>query len=73
MTTERDFQRKWAERLQRVMDAAPEGIWLYAASGTLHIMALDLDGSRMVTPEGGMDQDAIIAVIRTPEIDGGDW
>ena len=64
---------KWAERLQRVMDAAPEGIWLYAASGTLYVMALDIDGSRMLTPEGSMDHEAIITTVRTPEIDGGDW
>lgn len=64
---------KWLKRLQQVMDDAPEGIWLYAASGTLYVMSLGPDGDRLLTPEGDMDQSAILASIRTPQIDGGDW
>lgn len=63
----------WIKRLAAVLSGAPDGIWLFVASGSLHVMAFGEDGARRLLPNGGMDPDASIATLHGPEMDGGDW
>ena len=66
--------KNWIRRLKRCLKDHPEGIWLYAASGNLCVMAYK-DGDRMLNSSGGMDGDFVIDSVspRDFDIDGGDW
>jgi hypothetical protein len=46
--------------------------WLFVASGKVHLMRYDAEGERVVNPDGGMSQTAIIWSVDFPA-DGGDW
>ncbi len=46
--------------------------WLFVASGKVHLMRYDAEGKRVVNPDGGMSQTAIIWSVDFPA-DGGDW
>ena len=64
---------RWHKRLRKVLAEMPHEVWLYAASGTLCLMAKTEDGHHAVHPgERGYDQDAVIATL-PGECDGGDW
>ena len=67
----------WVDDLSRVMQSAPPGLWLFADSGNLTVMALGEDGRRSTNAGGGMDHADIVACVdfgpRRIEIDGGDW
>ncbi len=71
---------KWIARLKRTLDAAPDGLWIYVASGSCCIMATDGNGDSvvhdpMVHGGGGIDQSYMIDSITNPKpiMDGGDW
>lgn len=67
----------WVAELNRVMQSAPPGLWLFADSAGLSVMALDADGQRAVNRHGGMDQREMVVSVDFGErrlmIDGGDW
>ena len=50
----------------------PKHLWIYVADGQLCVMRKGEDGERLMQPNGGFDQDAIVDIINI-EADGGDW
>jgi hypothetical protein len=65
---------KWSSKFQNILSKMPHGYWLFAADGTIHLMKLDGNGERIILPNGGASQDAIVETYICPnEIDGGDW
>ena len=46
--------------------------WLFVASGRVHLMRYSPEGERLVNPDGGMSQTAIVWSVDFPA-DGGDW
>lgn len=57
--------------LNRIVKRWPQSLWLWAASGSLHIMKCNPDGSRQETRTGGY-ADASVGYVSIP-CDGGDW
>lgn len=59
--------------LKRLAKKWPESLWLYSASGTLHVMRAG-ENNEQVALEigGGIDPDYSVATIHIPN-DGGDW
>lgn len=76
-----DDESKAIASLKRVAAKWPKSLWLYSASGSLHVMKMRSDGKRAVINgcgtgrggDGGMDADYIVATIKGIENDGGDW
>ncbi len=66
---EKEFER----RLRCVIADAPDGVWIFAAQGTLNIMRYGKDGKRVLTENGCMSQTHIVGFAGGVEIDGGDW
>ena len=60
------------DSLIRVANQLPKSLWLFAAGGKLHVMKYKEDGSRCMTPSGGVDPDYVIETINI-DSDGGDW
>ena len=58
--------------LKRLAKRWPKSLWLFSAGGGLHVMRLQADGEKAVTPNGGMDPEYIVADIHIMN-DGGDW
>lgn len=58
--------------LRRLAKKWPDSLWLFAASGNLHIMKNDESGQRAITHLGGVDPELTVAHIEIP-CDGGDW
>lgn len=59
--------------LKRLARKWPERLWLYSASGELHVM-VKIEGERVTLGSGkGMDPDFIVETINGIENDGGDW
>lgn len=58
--------------LKRLAKKWPESLWLYSASGTLHVMKKGEDGHAAILPTGGVDPDYAVTSVRI-ENDGGDW
>jgi len=58
--------------LGKLADNWNDKFWLFAADGELHLMQKNPDGTRMVTPYGGMAQGAVRYSAKI-ESDGGDW
>lgn len=63
---------QWIAKLQKVINEAPKDVWIFVASGNIHVMALR-DGKRAAVRGGGYDQSASCGVIHGIEADGGDW
>lgn len=66
---------RWHKRLRRILAEMPTDVWIYAASGTLCLMAKNEAG--MHATRGGandesVDQDAMIDTL-PGSCDGGDW
>ena len=57
--------------LERVAQNWPKSLWLFSASGTLHVMKYADNGDRMRVFDG-MDPDASVTTINISN-DGGDW
>ncbi len=67
--------KKWMKRLHKCLKDAPPGIWLYAASAGLYVMANGKDGD-VVMKEFAVDPDYEIKDVAAGTricIDGGDW
>lgn len=58
--------------LKRLAKTWPKSLWLFSASGSLHVMRADLDGNHVHTRDGGIDGDYLLDTIDIPN-DGGDW
>ncbi len=65
-------QRQWVTKLQHLLNNAPDDVWLFVASNTINVMQKQ-DGKRVLTKNGGMDQENLLAVVTGIEVDGGDW
>jgi hypothetical protein len=59
--------------LRRLEQGWPDDLWLFAASGTLHLMRTDADNACVFDPSGSVDR--LYSVEQFPGIscDGGDW
>lgn len=72
-----DDESKAVSALKRVAAKWPRSLWLFSASGTLHVMKCNKDGDRVMMPNhgiagGGVDPDYSVDTIDIPN-DGGDW
>ena len=68
-------EQKAINNLKRLALKWPKTLWLFSASGTLHVMKTGKNGEHVVIPglyNGGMNPDYSIANINIPN-DGGDW
>ena len=64
---------KWFARLELVVKAMPDTVWLYANSAGLSMMRKGESGEHAVNnPHGGMDADYLLESVQG-NIDGGDW
>lgn len=68
-----DAERRWWRRLCRVLAEQPPETWLFAASGQLTLLRTASDGSRVMTPSGGVDHDWILTGTTIGNIEGGDF
>lgn len=67
-----DDEQRAVRSLRRVAKNWPSTLWLFSASGQLHVMRRDTNGDRAKLQNGAMDPDYIVASIDIPN-DGGDW
>lgn len=51
----------------------PNGLWLYAANGTLNLMTTHDDGSIQKPGNDGVDHDLVVQSYSKIQCDGGDW
>jgi hypothetical protein len=58
--------------LKRLAKKWPKSLWLFSASGRLHVMRCDENGQAVMTKNGGSDPDYSITTINIKN-DGGDW
>ncbi len=58
--------------LKRLAKRWPKSLWLFSASGTLHVMRCAEDGTIATLPTYGVDPDYSLATVAIPN-DGGDW
>ena len=65
-------ETKAINTLKRLAKTWPESLWLYSASGTLHVMRKGEDGHAAMLPTGGVDPDYALTSVGI-ENDGGDW
>lgn len=65
-------ERNAISALKRLAKRWPKGLWLFSASGSLHVMRTGPDGQQIHTSDDGIDQDFIVETIDIPN-DGGDW
>jgi hypothetical protein len=68
-------QAAWFNKLKKLLDNAPDGVWLYLASGTLCMMAKGKNGERVRDTSYGVDQVYILDEYTPAKVvmDGGDW
>lgn len=66
-------ERVAIEALQRAAKMWPATLWLFSASGTLHVMRKGPRGEHVETETGGMDPSYSIATVEGIDNDGGDW
>lgn len=57
--------------LNRIANKWPDGLWIYAADGVLHVMLQGADGGHAFVGDG-IDPDYIVDSISI-ESSGGDW
>lgn len=71
-------ERRAVRALERVAKKWPASLWLFSASGRLHVMKCKSDGSRAFLPgsyaidDGGVDPAYDVCTVHIPN-DGGDW
>jgi hypothetical protein len=65
-------EKKAIAALKRVAKIWPKTLWLFSASGSLHVMKTDENGERVHLPDDGMDPDFVVDTINISN-DGGDW
>jgi hypothetical protein len=47
--------------------------WIYVSEGTVHLMKKDKNGKTIESPDGGVEQEAIIDSFGGIDADGGGW
>jgi hypothetical protein len=67
-----DEERRSIDTMRRLARRWPRSLWLFSASGRLHVMRADEDGGHIHTPTDGVDPNYALATIDIPN-DGGDW
>jgi len=67
-----DKERKAIAALKKLEKEWPKSLWIFSASGRLHVMKKDRDGDHAKNHTGGMDPNFIAETINI-ENDGGDW
>lgn len=66
-------EKKWIAELQKVMQKAPESLWLFN-TGTMHVLKLDEKGKQVFRRDHSVDQAYVVASINHKiASDGGDW
>jgi len=66
-------EQKVINALKRVAKKWPKSLWLYSASGTLHVMKAGENRDQVHLGEGiSIDPDYCLDIIDIPN-DGGDW
>lgn len=66
-------EQRVIEDLKRIAKRWPRTLWLYSASGSLHVMRTGEDGEPVKKLAGdGVDPNYSVATIDIPN-DGGDW
>ncbi len=65
--------KKWMREFEALAKKMPPEVWVYVASGTPWVMALNEHGKFFETPASGSDPDACIESFRHGHWDGGDW
>jgi hypothetical protein len=64
---------EWIEDFKKLAKRCPKKLWLFSASGTLHVMKTPDDGKEMLDGIGSsVNQDNSIDTIGISN-DGGDW
>ncbi len=64
---------EWIEDFKKLAKRCPKKIWLFSASGTLHVMKVPKDGNEMNDGVGGgVNADNSIDTVDISN-DGGDW
>lgn len=63
---------RWIEQFKKLAKKCPKYLWLYSASGKLHVMKTPEDGNQM-RPNDGVNAENIIDTISGIRNDGGDW
>jgi hypothetical protein len=66
-------EKKAIAELKKLAPKWPKSLWLYSASGSLHVMKLNENGEHAMTIDGGADSEYIVESIRGIDNDGGDW
>ena len=66
-------ERRAIAKLKRAARNWPDTLWIFGTAGGLRVMKFKPDGTRAITPFGGMDPDFVVATISGIECDGGDW
>jgi len=66
--------RNWVRRFRKLAEQMPPEVWVYVASGSVHVMACDEKGRPYEKEHGdGTSQDGIVESVRGGHWDGGDW
>ena len=64
---------EWIEDFKKLAKRCPKKLWLYSASGTLHVMKTPNDGNEILDGiGGGVNPENSIDTIKISN-DGGDW
>jgi hypothetical protein len=67
-------EKKAIASLKRLAKTWPESLWLFSASGSLHVMRKDEHGNKVHNPyiPDSFSSESVVATINI-ENDGGDW
>ncbi len=65
-------EQKAIRALKRLAKSWPKSLWLFSASGVLHVMRADQDGGHYMQPNDGVDPSYSLETINIPN-DRGDW
>ena len=70
----KELTQKKVESMLKTLDKEwPDNLWLFSASGTLHLMQMGTDGHPVFAQRGGVDPEYIIMTFSKIGNDGGDW
>jgi hypothetical protein len=65
--------RSWMDRLRVVARAMPKEVWVFVASGKVHVMARGADGQPVMASNEGVDPKMDLGSVPGGLWDGGDW
>lgn len=70
--TPTDEEARAIRSLKRLAKTWPRSLWLFSASGSLHVMRAGPDGDHIKNTSQGNDPAYVLETIEIPN-DGGDW